>query len=140
MSWIEIEKKFLSFVVVDRMHAQYGNIYGVLAELFRHMTNEGKAPIVVWNQININFIYIKALSHFFSLLWCFWCSLLVMIVKHLAIFLFSFRTTEVMGEINLINHPFSHHYWLIQRHSMCLWTKKVIQSVSIYKIPLFFFF
>ena len=44
MSWIEIEKKFQSFVtfvVVDRMHAQYGNIYGVLAELFRHMTNEG---------------------------------------------------------------------------------------------------
>ena len=41
MSWIEIEKKFQSFVVVDRMHAQYGNIYGVLAELFRHMTDEG---------------------------------------------------------------------------------------------------
>ena len=41
MSWIEIEKKVQSFVVVDRMHAQYGNIYGVLAELFRHMTNEG---------------------------------------------------------------------------------------------------
>ena len=42
MSWIEIEKKVQSFVVVvDRMHAQYGNIYGVLAELFRHMTVEG---------------------------------------------------------------------------------------------------
>ena len=41
MSWIEIEKKVQSFVVVDRMHAQYGNIYGALAELFRHMTDEG---------------------------------------------------------------------------------------------------
>ena len=44
MSWIEIEKKVQSFVVVDRMHSQYGNIYGVLAELFRHMTDEGCAP------------------------------------------------------------------------------------------------
>ena len=41
VSWIEIEKKFQSFVVVDRMHAQYGNIYGVLAELSRHITDEG---------------------------------------------------------------------------------------------------
>ena len=41
MSWIEIENKFQSFVIVDRMNAQYGNIYGVLAELFRHMTDEG---------------------------------------------------------------------------------------------------
>ena len=40
MSWIEIENKFQSFVIVDRMHAQYGNIYGVLAELFRHLTDE----------------------------------------------------------------------------------------------------
>ena len=41
MSWIEIEKKFQSFVVVDRMHAQYGNVYGVLAELFRQTTDKG---------------------------------------------------------------------------------------------------
>nr|POE90431.1 pentatricopeptide repeat-containing protein [Quercus suber] len=44
MSWIEIEKKVQSFVVGDKMHAQSGNIYGVLAELFRHMTAEGYAP------------------------------------------------------------------------------------------------
>ncbi|XP_075672349.1 pentatricopeptide repeat-containing protein At3g05340 isoform X1 [Castanea sativa] len=44
MSWIEIEKKIQSFVVGDKMHAQSGNIYGVLAELFRHMTAEGYAP------------------------------------------------------------------------------------------------
>ena len=28
----------------DRVHAPSGNIYGVLADLFRHMTNEGYAP------------------------------------------------------------------------------------------------
>ena len=32
MCWIEIEKKILSFVVGGKMHAQSGNIYGVLAE------------------------------------------------------------------------------------------------------------
>ena len=44
MSWIEIEKKVQSFVVGDKMHAQSGNIYGVLVELFRHMTAEGYTP------------------------------------------------------------------------------------------------
>ena len=32
MSWIEIEKKIQSFVVGGKIHAQFGNIYGVLAE------------------------------------------------------------------------------------------------------------
>nr|POF16102.1 pentatricopeptide repeat-containing protein [Quercus suber] len=44
LSWIEIEKKVQNYVVGDKMHAQSGNIYGVLAELFRHMTAEGYAP------------------------------------------------------------------------------------------------
>jgi len=44
LSWIEIEKKVHSFVVGDRMHPQAENIYGVLAELFRHLTDEGYVP------------------------------------------------------------------------------------------------
>ena len=39
-----IEKKVQNFVVGNRMHAQSVNLYGVLAELFRHMTDEGFAP------------------------------------------------------------------------------------------------
>ena len=44
LSWIEIEKKVHSFVVGDRMHPQAENIYGVLAELFRHLRDEGYVP------------------------------------------------------------------------------------------------
>ena len=44
ISWIEIEKKVHSFVVWDRMHPQSEIIYGVLAELFRLMTDEGYVP------------------------------------------------------------------------------------------------
>ena len=39
-----IEKKVQNFVVGNRMHALSVNLYGVLAELFRHMTDEGSAP------------------------------------------------------------------------------------------------
>ncbi|KAK9291745.1 hypothetical protein L1049_019695 [Liquidambar formosana] len=44
ISWIEIDKKVHSFVVEDRMHPQAETIYGVLAELFRLMTDEGYVP------------------------------------------------------------------------------------------------
>ncbi|KAG6702122.1 hypothetical protein I3842_07G018600 [Carya illinoinensis] len=44
ISWIEIENKIHSFVVGGRMHPQVENIYGLLAELFRHLTDEGYVP------------------------------------------------------------------------------------------------
>ncbi|KAA8545112.1 hypothetical protein F0562_019896 [Nyssa sinensis] len=44
ISWIEIEKKVHSFVVEDQMHPQGEIIYGVLFELFRHMSDEGYVP------------------------------------------------------------------------------------------------
>lgn len=44
ISWIEIENKVQSFVVGDRMHPQAEIIYGVLAELYRLMTDEGYVP------------------------------------------------------------------------------------------------
>ena len=39
-----IEKKVQNFVVGNRVHAQSVNLYGVLVELFRLMTDEGSAP------------------------------------------------------------------------------------------------
>ncbi|KAL5566079.1 hypothetical protein UlMin_029243 [Ulmus minor] len=44
ISWIEIEKQVHSFVVEDRMHPQAENIYAVLAQLLRLMTDEGYVP------------------------------------------------------------------------------------------------
>ncbi|XP_015570528.1 pentatricopeptide repeat-containing protein At3g05340 [Ricinus communis] len=44
ISWIEIEKKVHSFVVEDKKHPQAEIIYGVLAELFRLMIDEGYVP------------------------------------------------------------------------------------------------
>ncbi|XP_062084748.1 pentatricopeptide repeat-containing protein At3g05340 isoform X2 [Humulus lupulus] len=44
ISWVEIEKKVHSFVVWDRLHPQAEIIYGVLAQLFRLMTDEGYVP------------------------------------------------------------------------------------------------
>ncbi|GAV63162.1 DnaJ domain-containing protein/PPR domain-containing protein/PPR_2 domain-containing protein/Fer4_15 domain-containing protein [Cephalotus follicularis] len=44
ISWIEIEKKVHSFVVEDRLHPQAETIYGVIADLFRHMIDEGYVP------------------------------------------------------------------------------------------------
>ncbi|PQQ06519.1 pentatricopeptide repeat-containing protein [Prunus yedoensis var. nudiflora] len=44
ISWIEIENEVQSFVVGDRMHPQAEIIYGVLAELYRLMTDEGYVP------------------------------------------------------------------------------------------------
>ncbi|PON76405.1 DYW domain containing protein [Parasponia andersonii] len=44
ISWIEIEQKVHSFVVWDRLHPQSEIIYGVLAQLFRPMADEGYVP------------------------------------------------------------------------------------------------
>ncbi|CAK7340704.1 unnamed protein product [Dovyalis caffra] len=44
ISWIEIEAKLHSFVVEDKLHQQAEIIYGVLAELFGHMIDEGYVP------------------------------------------------------------------------------------------------
>lgn len=44
ISWIEIENNLHSFVVEDKMHPQAEIIYGVLAELFGHMIDEGYVP------------------------------------------------------------------------------------------------
>lgn len=44
ISWIEIDKKVHSFVVWDRIHPQAEIIYGVLAQLFKLMTDEGYVP------------------------------------------------------------------------------------------------
>ncbi|XP_057960483.1 pentatricopeptide repeat-containing protein At3g05340 [Malania oleifera] len=40
-SWIEIDKKVHKFVVGDQMHSEAEIIYGVLAQLFRVMSDEG---------------------------------------------------------------------------------------------------
>ncbi|XP_031270088.1 pentatricopeptide repeat-containing protein At3g05340-like [Pistacia vera] len=44
ISWIEIENAVHSFVVDDRSHPNAEIIYEVLAELFRHMIDEGYQP------------------------------------------------------------------------------------------------
>lgn len=44
ISWIEIENAVHSFVVDDRSHPKAETIYEVLAELFRHMIDEGYQP------------------------------------------------------------------------------------------------
>ncbi|XP_010550975.1 PREDICTED: pentatricopeptide repeat-containing protein At3g05340 [Tarenaya hassleriana] len=44
ISWIEIDKKVHSFVVVDKLHPQVLDIYQVLSELFPAMVDEGYRP------------------------------------------------------------------------------------------------